>query len=73
MATAQGPSTDPGPDPLGHIRPGDPDPTPDDFAVFCLAGLTIGQPVCTRERHPTTWQHIAGGGDTVVATWKDPT
>lgn len=58
------------PDPLAHIQPGDPADT-SDVLTPCFAAYLHGAAICTRERHPREWQHIADDGNRVLATWNE--
>ena len=64
----------PDPDPLAHVKVGDPDPTLKvDITRWCCA-VHPDDLVCTREKgHSDTWRHIAGGfGEgrcVVLAVW----
>ncbi|MCR3719157.1 MULTISPECIES: hypothetical protein [Prauserella salsuginis group] len=66
---SQGLDPFPLPDPLGHVLPGDPDPTAKRVSgADCDAEWDAL--LCTREAgHPG--HHIAGGEDEVVAVWRD--
>jgi len=61
-------------DPLISVRTGDPDPNLPGPQRYCSSfhGSYRGAPMCTRQPHPPEWQHIAGDGWYVIATWTDP-